>query len=157
VQDDRNRRYRSRETGWIGLMSLGFFIVALGVIWIVTPSFSGEIVSFADDFSSHLINVTGNVRLPAPASNHPVLYTAIMELALALAVFQIVVLALRFVFHGTIEEKARTVSSMAFWFAAAFFLNLLANSTIGWFAFVAGLIICAGLAIIVSNIVRLFR
>lgn len=157
MRDEKGRRHRSRETEWIGLMSFGFFVLALGFIWIITPSFSDEIVSFTKDFTSHYANVTGNVRLPAPASNHAVFYTAIMQLTIALAAFQIVVLALRFAYHESIERKASTISSFAFWVAAAFFLNMLANATIGWFAFVAGLIICVGLAITVSHIVRLFR
>jgi hypothetical protein len=157
VRDEKSSRYRSRETEWIGLLSFGFFVLALGFIWIITPNFSDEIVSFSKDFTQHSVNITGSARLPAPVNNHPVLYTAIMQLAVALAVFQIVVLALRFVYHDSIHRKASTISSIAFWFAAAFFLNMLASATIGWFAFVAGLIICVGVAIIVSHIVRLFR
>jgi hypothetical protein len=161
VQDEKGRRYRSRETEWIGLLSFGFFVLALGFIWIITPNLSNEIVNFGKDFTQHSVNITDNVRLPAPVNNHPVLYTAIMQLAVALAIFQIGVLALRFIYHDSIRRKASTISSIAFWFAAAFFLNMLAiatnYTTSSWFAFVAGLIICVGLAIIVSHIVRLFR
>ena len=70
-------------------------------------------------------------------------------------VFQIVVLILRFIFHDSVDKKSGTVSGIAFWFSTGFFLNMLANESIVWFGFLAGLIIIIGLMIVVSSLIKL--
>jgi len=151
----RDERRRPSGTDWIDIISFGFFILMVGMVWIISPKFHDEVTSFVNDFRFE--NLTGNVGFPAPVNNHPVLYTAIMQLCLVVGVFQIVILALRFLFHESVERKAGTISGMTFFFSAAFFLNMLAGGSIGWFGFIAGLIISVGLTIIASSVVRLFR
>ena len=148
-------RRRSPVTDWIDVISFGFFIVMVGVIWVITPNFLDEVTSFVKDFRFE--DVTGNMFFPAPVSNHLVLYTAIMQLCLVVGLLQIIILALRFIFQEALEKKAGTISSMTFFFSVAFFLNMLASGSIGWFGFIAGLIISVGLTIIASSVVRLFR
>lgn len=149
------RWIRRRDTGWIGILSFGLFVLALGFIWMLTPSSYDEVVSFTKDF--HLKNVTANIALPAPINNHPVLYTALMQLSIAIGIIEIVILSLRFAFHETLDKKADTIGGIGFWFGAAFFLNMLANETLSWFGFIASIIICVGLLVVLSNIVKLFR
>lgn len=148
------KRY-SRSTGWLSTLSFGFFLILFGVIWIITPNFSSEVIDFAKDF--HLEHLSEHIVLPAPKESHPVVYTAAMQFCLVLGVFQIVILVLRFIFHDSLDTKSGTVSNIAFWFSAGFFLNMLSNRSIDWFGFIAGLIISIGLAIIASSLVKLFR
>jgi hypothetical protein len=147
------RRRHSKRTEWIGLLSVGFFVLALGFIWIVTPDFYGEVVSFVKDFQ--LKNVTEQIMLPAPASNHPILYTALSQLCLAIGFFQIVLLALRFYFRDSLSTIADAVGGMAFFLGIAFFLNLMANEALSWFGFIGGVIVCVGVSIILSSMVKL--
>jgi hypothetical protein len=151
----RDQWYRRRDTGWIGALSFGLFVLAVGFVWILTPNFYNEVVAFANDFE--LKNVTQHMSLPAPRSNHPVLYTALMQLCIAIGIIQIVILSLRFAFHESLDKKADTIGGLGFWFGAAFFLNMLANETLSWFGFLASVIICLGLLVMLSNIVKLFR
>jgi len=148
------KRY-SRRTGWLSTLSFGFFLILFGVIWIITPDFSSEVIDFAKDF--HLEHLTEHVVLPAPKESHPDLYTAAMQFCLVFGVFQIAVLVLRFIFHDSLDKKSGTISNIAFWFSTSFFLNMLANKSTGWFGFLAGLIISIGLAIIASSVVKLFK
>jgi len=107
----------------------------------------------------HLQNVTENIVFPAPEHqyNHLEVYTAAMQFCLIFGAFQIVILALRFVLHESLNRKAETLSGITFWFSAGFFLYMLASKTIGWFGFLAGLIISVGLMIITSSIIKLLR
>ena len=125
----------------------------LGVIWIITPDCLNEVAAFFKSF--HLENVTEGMLLPAPGLNHSVVYTAAMQFCLAFGAFQIVILALRFILRESVDRKSGTLSGIVFWLGAGFFLNMLAAGEIGWFGFVAGLIIVIGLLIIVGSIVRL--
>jgi hypothetical protein len=140
---------------WVSVLSFGFFVITFGIVWWITPNFFDAIVDFFNSFQ--LVKVTGNVSFPTPTGDNSVLYNALMWLCILVGVFQIAILALRFIFHDTLNRKAQTISNVAFLFGATFFLSMLATETISWLGFIAGFIICAGLSIIVSNIVKLFR
>jgi len=148
------KRY-SRSTGWLSTLSFGFFLILFGIIWIITPDFSNEVIDFAKDF--HLEHLTEHIVLLAPKESHPVVYTAAMQFCLVFGVLQIVILVLRFIFHDSVNRKSGTISNITFWFSTSFFLNMLANKSTGWFGFLAGLIISIGLAIIASSLVKLFK
>jgi len=148
------KRY-SRSTGWLSTLSFGFFLILLGVIWIITPNFSSKVIRFAENF--HLEHLTEHVVLLAPKESHPVVYTAAMQFCLVFGVFQIAVLVLRFIFHDSVNRKSGTISNIAFWFSTSFFLNMLVNKSISWFGFLAGLVISIGLAVIASSVVKLFK
>ena len=150
-----SRKRYFRRTGWLSTFTIGFFLILFGAIWIITPDFSREVIAFVKDF--HLEHLSKHVALPAPKGDHPVVYTAAMQFCLVYGVFQIVILVLRFIFHDSLDKKSGTISNIAFWFSAGFFLSMLANKAIGWFGFLAGLIISIGLAIIASSLVKLFR
>ena len=139
----------SEVTDWLSIVSLGFFLVLLGVIWIITPDWSSEVVDFIKDLFE---NIEG---LPVPDYPHPVVYTAAMQFCLAFGVFHIGILALRFALRESVDRKIGTISGIVFWLGASFFLNVLATKTISWFGFLAGLIICVGLMIVVSSLVKL--
>ena len=149
----KNRHFKS--TGWLSTLSFGFFLILFGVIWIITPDFSSEVIDFVKDF--HLEHLTEHVVLPTPEHSHPVIYTAAMQFSLVLGAFQVLILILRFIFHDSLDKKSGTISNVAFWFSTSFFLNMLANESTRWFGFLAGLIISIGLAIITSSLVKLFK
>jgi len=87
----------------------------------------------------------------------PTIYAAAEEFCFIFGFFQIAILILRFALHDSLERKADAVSGSAFWLSAGYFLNLLATQSIGWLAFLAGIIISGGIAIVASSLVKLFR
>lgn len=151
----RNEKRTFKGPDWLGIVSFGFFLVLFGTIWMITPNFTGKVEAFFRDF--HLENVTENITLPAPEHKHPVVYSAAMQFCFVFGAFQFVVLALRFVLNEPLDKKGGTISGIVFWLCAGFFLSMLANGTIGWFSFLAGLIVSIGLTIIASSIIKLFK
>jgi len=151
-------RKRSTGTDWLGLAAFGFFLLLIGAIWIVNSlNLNVETREFVKPGNWHLANVTGNISIPEPVRPFPVIYTAAMQFCLIFGGFEIVILVLRLAFHESIGRMADAVSGMAFWFSAGYFLSLLASQSIGWFSFIAGIIISAGLAIVATSIFKLFR
>lgn len=149
---------RSRGTDWLGLLSFGFLLLLLGTVWIMNPNaLADEAKSFVKNESWHLEPLTGNLSLPQPTRNFPAIYTAAEQFSVAFGFFEVAILILRIALHDRLYRKARTVSRIAFWLSAGYFLSLLANQSIGWFAFLAGVIISIGIAITASSVVRLFR
>lgn len=137
----------------LGLVSLGFFFILIGAIWMATPNLTDEMVDFFKDFK--LVKLTEHIVFPAPAQSHPVVYTAVMQFCLTFGALQIIILVLRFVFHDSLKRKAETFSGIVFWFIAGFFLQMLIDEALSWFGFVAGLIIAGGAAITASSIFKL--
>ncbi|MBS7632934.1 hypothetical protein KEJ15_04840 [Candidatus Bathyarchaeota archaeon] len=155
---EKSWRHWTRTSDWIGLVSFGFFLIALAVVWIITPNFSGEIVDFVNDF--HPANVSENIVFYAPQSPHPILYTALMELCIIGGIFQIVILMFRIAYHEPVRKKADSISSIGFSFSMAFFFNWAASvisASVGWFGLLAGLIFSIGLSMVLSSVVKLLR
>ena len=137
----------------LGLISLGFFFVLLGVIIVITPNWYSAARSFVKDFE--LVKVNQNISLPAPESNHPVIYRAIERFCLVWGLFQIGILVSKFFLRETVHKKAETFSGIIFWLGAAYVTNLLLTESISWFAFLAGLITLVGITIIARSLVVL--
>jgi len=144
---------RSEELDRLGFASFGFFLVLLGVIFLVTPNLGDEIIAFFKDFE--LVEVYPNVFFPAPASNHPVLYTAVAEFCIAFGLFHIAILFLRFYLRDHLSRKAGAVSSVVFWLGTGYLLTVLLAGNVDWFVFLSELIILVGLSLVVRSLVTL--
>jgi tellurite resistance protein TehA-like permease len=145
------RRHEKQDI--LGLASFGFFLMLVGIIWIVTPNLLEEVRKFLEDFK--LKEVFPNVFLPAPASSHPVVYMAIARFCFVFGLFQIFILALRVVFREAVNKIAGTFSGMIFWLGAGFVANMLSTETIKWFAFVGWIIMLIGLSLVIRSLVVL--
>ena len=152
-----NVKKRSEGTNWLSLLSLGLFLMLLGTIWTATPNLTEDVGTFVDPKNWHLKNMTENIAFPEPKINHPILYTAAMQFCFIFGALQIAILVLRFVFHESVNRKAETVSGIAFWFSISLFLSMLTSVSIPFFGFISGVIISAGLALLTSSFVKLFR
>jgi hypothetical protein len=142
-------------SGKIGLISFGFFLILVGFIWLNTPDLKEAVFAFLGNF--HLEEAFQNVYLPAPKSEwrHKVVYGAFQQFCIGYGLFQIVILALRFISNSSIGDKAGSFSSFVFWFGLAYFTGLLLTEAVGWFAFLAGFLIVVGLSIIVRGVAQI--
>jgi len=144
---------RSEGRDRLSLASFGFFLILIGAILLITPNYHDEFSAFIKDF--HLVKVASNIFLPAPKSSHPVVYTALMEFCIVYGLFQIAILIFRFALRDPVDKKAETVSGIVFWLGAGYLLSMLSAGNIGWFSFLAGLVIFIGLAIFVRSFIAL--
>ena len=144
---------RSEGVDRFSLASFGFFLILIGAIILITPNYYDEFSAFFRDF--HLVRVASNFFLPAPKSSHPIVYTAFMDFCIAYGLFQIAVLVFRFVLRDSVDRKSGTASGIVFWLGAGYLLSMLITKSIGWFNFLAGLVIFIGLSIVVRSLVTL--
>ena len=148
----RERQHEKRDI--LGFASFGFFLLVIGVIWVITPNLSQEVVDFFKDFKLEK-EIFPNVFLPAPAGPHPVVYTALSRFCFVFGLFQIVILVLRFFFREPLGRVAGTFSGIVFWLGVGFVSNLLAAGTIEWFGFVGWFIVFIGLSLVVRSVLVL--
>jgi len=143
------RERHSRSTDWLGLVSLGFFFIIVGTVFVVTPNLVEEIRAFFKNF--YLAEAYPNVKLPAPRFPRPMVYEAVMNFCYAFGASQIIVLILRFALKESSSRKAETASGIIFWLGMGVFANsasLLLVEPTAWFSILSGLIIMVGLLII---------
>lgn len=139
----------------LGLISVGFFIMLVGVIIVITPNWYNATRDFIEDFK--LEKIDGNVFLPAPAhpADHKVVYTAVEQFCLIWGLFQIAILVSKFFLRETVHKKAETFSGIIFWLSAAYVISLLLAESIGWFAFWAWILILVGITLVVRSLIVL--
>jgi hypothetical protein len=164
-------RHRGHD-GVFGAASAGFFLLLLGFMFVIRPNlfvavqnFFVNPQNFSPNFEIVQISTYANVTLPAPIRNHPVVYEAVEQFCLIFGIFQVVLLIFRFAVRSHIYGVARNAGSIVFWLGAGLLTSrTLLDVTIGpqgtltgvdvrWFTFWAGIIILAGLSLIVRAII----
>jgi len=153
---EHSSKWRSyqRAESLFSAIYIGSIFIILGVIYYIhlPNNLFTELVDFFGSLTLARVPDTG-LFLPAPisAAAHSDLFLAAFQFSLALAVVEVVVLVLRFVFNSPIKRKAETISNVVFWFGASYLIitYLVDGATINkWFVFWTGIIIIFGLSLI---------
>lgn len=153
----------SRE-GLFSALSVGFFFLLVGALFIMTPNLFDKIQAFLNGFTlkeavPHLSNVF--VPVPENPGGHMLVYTAAWQFSLIWGVFQIIILALRFVAGSPVRKKAQTAGNMVFWLGTAYLIDVLLTSALlggsepleNWFVFWAAIIMLIGVSLIVRAVI----
>jgi hypothetical protein len=152
--DRRARRYRSLNEGLITALAVGGAFIILGIVIVSTPDILQKTNAFFGDLTTvnYPLGSSSTLQLPVPAhpAQHIVVFTALANFILGIAILQIVILPLRLIVRSPIRRIAETVGNLVFWLGAAVVANvsLLAATLVGWFQFWAWLIILIGLSLI---------
>jgi hypothetical protein len=145
---------RKYQEGLFTAISAGFFLLLVGAIFVITPNLFEVIIDFFKDFK--LVDVPNtNIIFPGPEfpGSHLTVYQAAGQVSAALCVFQIVILALRFVIPSSWGKRAETVGNFVYWAGAAFLIQLFLVDSTQWFVFWSTIIILAGVSLIVRAVV----
>jgi len=84
---------------------------------------------------------------------HLTVYQAAGQFSIALGLFQIVILALRFVIPSSWGKRSETVGNLVFWAGAGFLIQLFLIETTQWFVFWSTIVILFGVSMIARAIV----
>lgn len=133
----------------IGLVSFGSFLILLGIIIAITPNIVTEVTNFLNDLRFR--QFFPFVYFWVPSSAHPVLYNAVLQFCVGWGIVQAIFLLARFAVGDWPERKARSISSVVFWFGLAYVVYLLINVVTGPVAF-SYFVIIAGISILVRVI-----
>jgi hypothetical protein len=158
----RSGDYSERhQEGLFSALSAGFFLVLVGILFAITPNLFNNIVNFFRDINLVPVPNTG-ISLPAPLSpaSHAAWYFAEMQFSFVFGLFQILVFALRFIFHSPLDRKAETAQNMVFWLGASYLIRTYLNentTTTLWFVFWAALIVLIGFSLLARALVLAFK
>lgn len=140
---------KDRE-GLFSAISAGFFFILVGAIFVTAPNLFDNIIAFFRGFDIVSVPHTGNLVLPAPVSPsaHSDVYSAVTKFSLIWGLYQIAILAFRFIAHSPLSKKAETASNLVFWLGASYLINTFLIETTTWFGFWATIIMLVGFSLI---------
>lgn len=146
--------------GIISAVSAGAWLILVGIIFLSTPNLIGGIVDLIED--THVVQVLGTpifALAPTVLGAHVVVYEAAAIYSIVWGLFQIVLLAFRFILGSSIDRKARTASDALFSLGAYYLLGIFLNESTTlnrWFLFWASIIMLIGATLIVRAILLAF-
>lgn len=158
----RSNAYKAKER-LFSAISAGAFFILLGIIYVINlpSSLWNALFDFLRNFRITQVPTTG-ISLPAPAfpGAHSVLYGAIFQLCVGLAILQIILLLLRIIMNSPISKTAETMGNLVYWFGAGYLITTYLNSTTDisdWFVFWAGILVILGLSFVARAFVLLIK
>ena len=137
----------------LDLVTFGLFLLLIGVMLIVTPDLLDRGYDFFLDLE--LRGLYPNIYLPAPKSDHTILFTALSQFCFVFAILHVPILVARFILKDPADKKAGTISGLIFWFGAAWIINQFIIMEINWFTFLGYLIALIGACIVIRNAIFL--
>ena len=137
-------------------VSIGVFLLLVGIIFALTPDLFEAILAFFRDFELLKVPNMKIVYFPAPAlpRTHSVVYSAAVIFSLIWGLFQVVILALRFIVGSHYSKKAETASNIVLWLGTSYLITVFLNETTSrtiWFAFWALFIMLIGASLIIRE------
>ena len=145
---------RKHQEGRFTAISAGFFLLLVGTLFVITPNLFDSIMDFFGDFA--LVDVPNtNIVFPGIEfrGSHLTVYQAAGQASITLCIFQIVILALRFVIPSSWGKRAETVGNFVYWAGAAFLIQTFLVESTQWFVFWSTVIIVAGVSLIIRAVV----
>jgi len=146
---------RQHQEGLFTAISVGFFLLLVGTLFVINPNLFGSIIDFFKDFKLVDVPNMNNIMFPAPESPqlHQTVYQAARQFSIAIGAFQIVILALRFVIPSSWGKRSETVGNLVYWIGASFLIQSFLIENTQWFTFWSTIIILIGVSIIVRAVV----
>jgi hypothetical protein len=142
------------QEGLFTAISVGFGLLLVGVLFVVTPNLFDKIINFFKDFE--LVDVPNtNIMFPAPGnpSSHSVVYQAAGQFSIAVTILQVILLVLRFVIPSSLSKKSENVSNLVYWAGTsflfqAFLIDRFSVTLTNWFEFWSLIIVLAGVSLL---------
>ena len=137
----------------LSFVSAGFFLILAGTIFIIASNLFGSILDFLEDITLGPVPHMG-ISLPVPATPeaHLTLYGGAGTFCLAWGLFQIFMLALRFIIRSPTGRNAEALSGAVYWIGSAYLIQILLIETTRWFEYWAAIIMLLGASVIARGI-----
>ena len=146
---------RRHKEGILSAISVGFFFVLVGFIFIVTPNLTDKIVDFFQDITFvNVARLPSNFYLPRPATigAHVTIYSAVEQFSLAWGVFLVAMLVIRFATGSPTRKKAENLGDIVSWFGGAYLIRTWLIGESKWFEYWALILMLLGISLIVRAV-----
>jgi len=142
----------------LSAISVGFFFILAGTIFIATPNLPEKAIDFFQNFGVVRVANT-QVYLPAPEipnATYVTMYQAVGLFSLLWGFFEIAMLIVRIFAGSPLRRKVDGASNAAFWFGAYYLIRVFLDETVTqprWFAFWAAIVVLIGVTLLVRAVI----
>lgn len=152
-----SRRKRSHHEGLLSAVSIGFFLILIGVLFITTSNLSNSVTNFFSHFTSQQVGNTGiYVPIPQNVESYGDIYLTARQFCVIWGLFLVGLLGARLVLGSPTRRLAENVGDIIFWLGAAYvtetFLVASTVVTLKWFEFWTSIIMLIGVSLIARGI-----
>ena len=137
----------------LDLVTFGFFLVLVGIMFLITPNLLEYIYAFLRDIEFK--EAIPYLYLPAPQDSHTILFAVLSRFTFYFAIAHLFILAARYFFRSSKDKTAGTVSGLVFWLGATWILNQYVEADIAWFTLLGYFIALVGVSMIIRNVITL--
>jgi hypothetical protein len=149
------QRPRRQKESILSAISVGFFFVLVGIIFIVTPNLVDKIVNFLEDITFvNIARLPSNIFLPQPTTvnAHTAVYTSVQQFSMVWGVFLAAMLVIRFATGSPMRNKAENLGDIVFWFGTMYLIQTWLIGRSEWFEFWALILVLLGISLIVRAV-----
>lgn len=140
---------RTYQEGLFTAITAGFFLLAIGAIFVITPNLFDKVINFFQDFS--IVNVPNTeisfVGLENPQA-HMTVYEAAWQFSIALAVFQLIILGLRSAISSSWGKRSEALGNLVSTVGSIYLIQIFLIENTQWFVFWSTIIIVIGVSLI---------
>jgi hypothetical protein len=140
---------RKGQEGVFTAISVGFTLLLIGTLFVITPNLFDSVIEFLKDLG--LVDVPNTEIMffgPELPLRHMTLYQTAGQLSIAVAVFEVFMLALRFVIPSSWDKRSETAGNLVFWIGAVYLIQVFLIDSIQWFVFWTTIIMVIGVSLI---------
>jgi hypothetical protein len=155
--------HRRHHEGLLSAISVGFFLILIGILFISTPSLADKVGTFVSHFQTVQVGNT-NIYIPAPEhlGDHIDIYLTARQFSLIWGVFLIAMLGARFILESPLRRKAENLGDIVFWLGTTYLVQIflvvptqVSPQTIDvtkWFEFWTAIVMLIGVSLIARAI-----
>ena len=146
---------RRHREGLLSAVSGGFFLILIGMIFVITPNLFDNTLTFFSNFNLTSPVPNTEIQLPAPSTSSAVaeanqaVYSAVALFSIVWGAFLIALIVVRFIYGSPIRKKADNLSDIIFWFGAFYVVQLFLVNQSQWFVFWSAMIMLGGISLII--------
>jgi len=157
------KRHRWRYEGMLSAISVGFFLILIGVLFITTPNLLKNIQDFLNSFKINQVPST-NIYFPTPKTladpNALNVYQAARQFSVIWGIFLVAMLGARLILGSTLHRLSENIGDIVFWLGAAYVIQTLLVATTQastidttiWFRFWALIVALIGVSLIARGV-----
>ena len=146
----------------ISVSSVGFFLILIGMIFVLIPGFFSALLTFFNDLGLVQVpNVYTGIVLPAPENpaGHTTLYSVASWFSFGWGIFLVALLVVRTIANSPLKKKAQNASDIFYRLGNGFFIGYFLNgttTTVMWFSFWSAIIMLLGVSLIIRALILAF-
>lgn len=147
----------------LSAISVGFFFILISVLFIsyLPLNLWDTLISFFATFTlTPIVNSQITLIAPSNPSAFTVLYAAFFQFCIAIGIFNVAMVVLRFWLKSSTDKKAEAIGNIVFWFGTAYLITIYLTSSVNsdtWFVFWVWVLIVLGWSFIARAFVFLAK